>query len=133
MITTVSRKALISFGRVMAAGLSIVAGVFFLRGHQNVSLTLVAIGLIFLLLSFAAPILLFPFERVWMGFGLVMGFVVSRTLLALLFFGLMTPMRLIARLVGKRFLDLYFDKNFGSYWIKRESRELAAETYERQF
>ena len=51
----------------------------------------------------------------------------------LLFLLVITPMGLVARLVGKDFLSLKLDRGAKSYWIPREKKVKSAADYERQY
>ncbi len=65
--------------------------------------------------------------------GIVLGSVVSRVILTLLFFLVLTPTGLVARLAGKDFLRLKLDRKAASYWIKRERTVKSQQDYEKQF
>ena len=70
----------------------------------------------------------------WMSLALVLGLVVSTILLTLFFYLVITPMGLVARLVGKDFLSLKLNPAESSYWIRREqSVERNPSEYERQY
>lgn len=60
--------------------------------------------------------------RVWMGFAFVMGWFVSRIVLAIFFFLIITPVAMIARIVGKKFLHTEFKTGQSSYWIAKKSQ-----------
>ncbi|MEJ5263305.1 MAG: hypothetical protein WHT45_11530 [Ignavibacterium sp.] len=92
-----------------------------------------AIGGIFIILSYIALPLLLPFHKLWIGLSLVLGFVMSRVILTLLFYFVVTPIGLLAKLVGKKFMPLGFDKNAITYWEKREKTIKEKIDYERQF
>jgi hypothetical protein len=70
----------------------------------------------------------------WMSLAFVLGFAVSTTLLTLFFYLIVTPIGLIARLVGRDFLNRKFDRHTATYWIRRD-RSSSAQTrnYEQQF
>ena len=61
-----------------------------------------------------------------------MGFVMTRVILGILFFGALTPIAFIARVVGKRFLE-QVDVHAGSYWQKRDPKAAGGERFEKQF
>lgn len=90
------------------------------------------VGGLFVILSFIAILVLRPFHRLWMMLALVMGFVMSRVILTLLFYIILTPIGLIARIFGKKFMPLGFDKTVDTYWEKREPVKNKID-YERQF
>lgn len=92
-----------------------------------------SIGGLFIILSFIAIPVLRPFHKLWMMLSLLMGFVMSRVILTLLFYIVLTPVGFIAKLVGKKFMPLGFDKNATTYWEKRENAVKQQIDYERQF
>ena len=57
--------------------------------------------------------------KIWMGISIVLGWFVSRFILTILFFVVITPFGLFLRLVGKKFLDINFNDRRKSYWIIR--------------
>jgi multisubunit Na+/H+ antiporter MnhG subunit len=69
----------------------------------------------------------------WMSVAFVLGFVMAHVILTLLFFLMITPIGLIARVFGKDFLSLKLDRKAATYWIKRERKPSSAAEYERQF
>lgn len=70
----------------------------------------------------------------WMTLAMLMGAVVSTILLTLLFYLLVTPLGLVARLAGKDFLSQKLDPSAASYWIRRDvSRPKAKHEHEQQF
>ncbi len=90
-------------------------------------------GGIFIILSYIAISLLRPFHKLWIGLSLVLGFVMSRVILTILFYSVVTPIGLLAKLAGKKFMPLGFDKNAATYWEKREKTFKTKIEYERQF
>ncbi|MFN3871866.1 MAG: hypothetical protein ACK4R9_02580 [Ignavibacterium sp.] len=90
-------------------------------------------GGIFIILSYIAIPLLRPFHKLWIGLSLVLGFVMSRVILTILFYFIVTPIGLLAKLVGKKFMPLGSDKNATTYWENREKTVKTKVDYERQF
>jgi hypothetical protein len=91
------------------------------------------VGGVFIILSYIAIPLLKPFHKLWIGLSLVLGFVMSRIILTILFYFVVTPIGLLAKLVGKKFMPLGFDKNVKTFWEKREKTVKTKIDYERQF
>ncbi len=70
----------------------------------------------------------------WLGFSVILGYFISRALLTIIFFLVLTPTGLIMRLVGKDPMDRKWDPAAESYWIKREDgASTNLERYEKQF
>ena len=57
----------------------------------------------------------------------------SRLILFILFYIVITPIGFFLRIAGKDFLNLRTDKNSDSYWEKREKGVKEKIDYERQF
>ncbi len=91
------------------------------------------IGGLFVILAFIAIPILRPFHKIWMMLALLMGFVMSRVILTLLYYLVLTPIGLVAKLVGKKFMPLGFDKNASTYWEKRDLAAKQQIDYDRQF
>ena len=79
------------------------------------------------------PMILRPVEKLWMGVAKCMGWVMTRVILSILFYLVLTPTGLIAKLFRKDFLDLKFDRDAESYWIPKEPARTGKERYENQF
>lgn len=79
------------------------------------------------------PYLLKPLFILFTYVGFVMGWVMTRLILIILFYLVLTPVSLTAKLLGKSFLALKTDQSRESYWedISQERRERIE--YERQF
>ena len=95
--------------------------------------SLIVVGGALLLLALAAPARLAVLNRLWLKLGAAMALVVNPIVLMVLFFLAVTPMALVMRLAGKRPLQLAFDPNADSYWIKREPSQGGGSTMRQQF
>jgi hypothetical protein len=118
----------------------VVGGVLLLIGaymvYQSAAYAdyVVAAGAALLLLGTVAPMLLTPLQRAWMSFAVVMGFVMSRVILSVIFFLVLTPIGVLGRLFGKAFLDVSWAPGTRqSYWKKRSNPKIDPKTFEKQF
>lgn len=73
-----------------------------------------------------------PVYSLWMLFAAVMNRVMSTVILAIVFYCLVTPMALVMRLCGSKFMDVNLDGQADSYWEQKEKNE-KSEDYSRQF
>jgi hypothetical protein len=121
------------FGLTMGIALAAFGGLFFWRGERGVAPWLFLIAAAFLLLAGLYSKALKPVQKAWMTLAIVLGWFMTRLLLTIIFFVGITPIALIARLFGKRFLDLGFEPDRESYWEKREPHDRGMERYESQF
>ena len=63
-----------------------------------------------------------PLNRAWMGLALLLSRVVNPVIMALLFYGVFTPMGLVMKLFGQDLLSLKRDASATSYWIDRRGK-----------
>lgn len=74
----------------------------------------------------------YPYKA-WMILAVVLGFIMSRLILTILFYLIVTPIGFIAKLFGKDFIDLKLEKERSSYWNIRQLKEYSKIDTERQF
>lgn len=91
------------------------------------------VGVGFALLGLVVPIVLKPIYKAWMSFAVVMGFVMTRVILTVLYFGMFTPIALLTKLLGKDLLDERWDKNATTYWVKRPATKFDPKSAENMF
>jgi len=127
------RKELRNFGLTIGIILVVLGGLVFWRGKREFSPYLLSVAATFITLGLTFPGILKPLQKVWMEFSAVMGFFVSRIILSGLFFLILSPIGLIARLLGKDLLDRKIDKSVGSYWKNRDEINKSKESYENQY
>lgn len=120
------------FGVTMAAVLVVIGDIALLRGRP-IAPYLVAAAFIFLILGLKWPRVLTPLQKAWMALGVVIGFFVSRVLLFVLYFGVLTPIGLLMRLTGKDILDERIEKARASYWHMRPQEPRQKQSYENQY
>ena len=86
---------------------------------------------IFFTITLVKDELLLPLNKLWMGFGIMLGVIVSPIVLGVIFFGLFTPIALLMRLSGRDELRLKFTGK-ASHWISR-SEPIKSESFKNQF
>jgi hypothetical protein len=63
-----------------------------------------------------------------------MGWLMTRAILSVLFFVILTPTALLLRLLGKDLLNMKFDRNSSqSYWLARSADQSQKPDYTKQF
>ncbi len=77
------------------------------------------ISLVFFIIGSLVPGVLAWFYKVWVKFGELIGGVISKILLLILFFGLFTPISLVLKILGKDLLHKKLDKKCDTYWVDR--------------
>ncbi|MBX9768919.1 MAG: hypothetical protein K2X47_16720 [Bdellovibrionales bacterium] len=69
----------------------------------------------------------------WYKFGLLLQKIISPILMGLFFFFLFTPLAVLLRLFGSRFLEIETDSKRDSYWIVRDAKLPASQSLRKQF
>lgn len=108
-----------SFGIVFFIVFLIIA-LWPLTNTENIRIWSLVISVIFLILGIFNSNLLTSMNKLWMKFGLLLGKIVSPVVMAVIYFGVVTPTGLIMRILGKDILKL--NKNsYNSYWQEKDN------------
>ena len=126
-----TNKILKSFGFTIGFLLLIIGAVLFCNSNE-LFVYFFSIGLIFICLSLIAPTVLKPGHKIWMTFAIIIGWVMTRIILSVLFYLIISTIGIFARLVGKDFLNLKSKSN-ESYWNIRNKEYELNQDYEKQF
>ena len=120
------------FGITIGVFLMLIAGFLFWKGKGPFEISLIS-GFVLCVLGLAIPIVLKPVYWVWMILAVIIGWIMTRLILSLLFYVVITPIGIFSRLSGNKFLDLEWDKTKDSYWNVKTVQQRKDEDYERQF
>ena len=120
------------FGLTVGIVLMIIAGLLFWKEKES-SQIFFGVGAIILLTTITIPVILKPVYSIWMVLGIIIGWIMTRIILSLLFYIILTPIGLVLRLFGKQVLELRWNKSEQSYWNYRIKENLDHGNYERQF
>ena len=126
-----SPRALRRFGIIVGAAL-LVVGKLLLLGDRKAGGPFLSIGTLLLVAAAFAPSVLRYVYRPWMTLAFAMSWLVTRVILTLLFFLVVTPVGLLQRLCGKRALELHCKSGQTSYFQDRSTHPAPAD-YEKQF
>ena len=110
-----------SFGIVFFVVFLIIA-IYPLLNDNSIRLWSLIVGIIFLILGIINSKLLTPFNILWMKFGLLLGKIVSPIVMGFVFFGVVTPISIIMKLLRKDLLYLKRNKK-ETYWLKKEENK----------
>lgn len=80
-----------------------------------------AAAFVVVVVALARPVAIAPLNRLWTRFGLALNRVTQPVIMALLFYGAVTPTALIMRALGEDPLERRFDANATTYWVEPES------------
>lgn len=128
-----SKKELKVFGAMLLAFFALVGGLVWWKFEsRQAAQTIWTVGAVLTLVYFSLEPLRLYVYRGWMYAAYPIGWTVSHVLLGLIFYGVITPIGLIMRLLGRDPMQRGFEPNAATYW---EPREQVADVkrYFRQF
>lgn len=129
---TSDRRQQRKFGLVMAVAFGVLGLIrWWLKGAPP--LWLFGIGVAFLVFGLFLPKALQPVFVVWLRFAEALNWVVTRALLTVAYYGLITPAGFIHRLVAADPLKRAWDSTTNSYWEEPDDQPEGIERYRDQF
>ena len=129
-----SSRELRWFAGLLIVFFAIVAGIWkFKSGQTPGPAILVGVTSAIGLLGLAAPQAIRWVYVGWMVAVFPIGWVVSHLLLAAIFFGVIMPIGLILRVLGRDPMQKSFDRSASTYWIARPNEPTDSQRYFRQF
>jgi hypothetical protein len=118
---------------VVAAVLLAVAAWNLYRGRTTVVAVLGVAGVALVLTGLLLPPLARRFHVFWMQVAAVLGYVNSRVLLTLMYYGVFVPYGVVSRLAGRDPLRRRRGARAESYWTERKQTRQSKEQFERLF
>lgn len=131
--TELAIKELRKFGRTISfCFLALALVMLFLEKDRYIYFA--EIGGILLILSIFVPGWLSPVRHAWFMIGEAIGFVVTHVILAVLFYFVVTPIGVLGKIFGKRFLGPGFSHERRSFWdTNKKTAPTRKENWEKQF
>ena len=133
-----SPKELRQFGAIFGSGFLLIGLVkyfwiwnWLFERNEKLGLIFILIGIVGGAIGLTGTKLALPLYWVWMGIAFVLGNIMSRVVITLIYYGLITPMSFVARLLGRDKLQLK-KRAVQSYW-QDISLPHEPEKYKRQF
>jgi len=120
------------FGITMGVILTLI-GLYMFWKNNNYFEYFFFVAVVFFILGLILPAALKYVYKAWMSLAVVMGFIMTRVIMVIIFYLLVTPIGLIASISGKKFLDMKIDRHAKSYWLTRDKLKKVKADYERQF
>lgn len=127
-----TKKDLRKFG-LTVGGVLLAIGLVLFYFEKPSAIYFTVIGGLLILFGTFIPKILKPLNEIWMSLAIILGFFMSRVILTILFYLVLTPIGILAKLVGKKFMILKYDKSANTYWEKRTIIHKKTIDYERQF
>lgn len=102
-------------------------------GYISTAIYLIIFGGALLIFFLFAPAVLKWIYLGWMSLAIILGWVMTKIILTIFYFILVTSIGIIAKLTTKNFLDLNRGKGDPTYWNKRSDSVKDKNYYERQY
>ena len=119
------------FGATIVAGFAVIGAIVFFRGAERAAYACWVGGGLAGALGLTGSRAALPVYLAWMGVAFVLGSVMTRVVLVLVYYGVVTPLGIASRLAGRDRLQL--SRPGGeSYWLDL-SPPSDKDDYERQF
>ena len=126
------KKELREFGITIGIVFIVLGGIALWRGKAAYPY-LIVFGIVFAALGASLPSILKPLQKIWMAIVVIIGFFMSRIILGILFYLVITPIGMIMKISGKDILDERIEKSRSSYWVAIKGSPKTKESYENQF
>ena len=128
------RKFSLTVGTAFVVLWAVLAFVFpyLFEGGRNLPI-LWQIGAALAVVGTLLPALVKPLYYAWMTMALALGYVMTRVLLTIFFFLILTPVGLFFRLIGRDALHRKLDREAESYWIDKVNLIEDRSRYEKFF
>lgn len=117
-----SKKDLRSFGLLVGAVFGVIGIWPLLFRGEPMRLWAAGLGSILVLLGGVLPGVLAPVHKAWMWVGHILGWINTRILLSIVFYGLVTPMGILFRLMGKDTMRQAFAQDSPTYRVLKKPR-----------
>ena len=131
MAPRADRTQLRHFGLVVGGILGVIGLWPAIGRGQNPRSGMVGLAVVLIIPAIVAPWALAPAHRAWTALGNALGWINTRLILGLIFFGVVTPTGLVLRLAGRDPMRRAFDPDAVTYRVTRKTRPGAHMT--RQF
>ena len=136
--TKTQREMALELGLILAVALGLL-GIAWQNGVWKFELRPERAKYVFMaipVISFVALFLKSLWQKIfdlWMKMAEAMSFVMTRVILTVFYFLVLTPTGLFMRVIGRKPLDLSWKDGKSTYWIDKPTGEYTLERYKKQF
>jgi len=127
------KSVLRKFGIAFGIALAIIGTIQLAKGRLAIYPWFYLIGLFSIICGIFHPAAIKPLYFILTKIGRLVGEIITSLMLLLVFYLILYPVSLIAKLLGKRFLDISWNEKSTTYWIVKEQPKGEAERYEKQY
>jgi hypothetical protein len=138
--TAITAGELKKFGVIISVALAVIGWILLLKDQKS-GFIFSFIALLLLIVSLLQPAILKWIYPWWMKLADIMGYVMTRIILTVLFYTLFTPIGFVARLLNKDFLFMrmpgqsngHGNNSPDSYWVQKKVTKLDTSRMEKQY
>ena len=96
--------------------------VYFYYKYGTLNIKILFFSVLFLILGIINSKILTPLNLLWFKFGIILSLIISPIIMSIVFFLVLTPIAILAKIVKKDFLILNRENNLKkkTYWIIKE-------------
>lgn len=127
-----TKSILRKFGFLLAGFTSILGGISLWKAGGLYQILFPVAGTA-LILSIFFPRALKYIYLPWMALATIIGWIMTRVILTIFYFGVITPFAVTAKLFGKDFLDEKIEADQKSYWVPHSEKTIEPKRLEQQF
>ena len=117
------KRDLIIFGLIWSILFSVVTYLY--RDNEYVFTTFLTLAILGFLVTAISPNWLVFLYKKWVFFGMFVGKINSYIILCVLFYGLITPIALFFKVIGRDALHQKMDKKKTTYWVTKEQQPMS--------
>ena len=110
------------FGVVFTTLFIIAFCYFYYEGNLVIANCFGVLALVFVIFTIFWSEALLPLNKIWIRFGILVGTLIGPLVLAVLFFGMFTPIAIFTRLCGRDELCLQSNKK-NTFWASRDESQ----------
>ncbi len=117
-----TRKELRQFGLLVGAVFAVIGLWPLVFRGEPLRLWATGVGGLLIICGGVYPSMLAPIHKGWMWVGYILGWINTRILLGIVFYGLVTPIGIVFRLMGKDTMRQAFSESSTTYRVVRSPR-----------
>ena len=106
---------------------------FIIFTQKNISSFFLITSISLIFISLIYPKSLHPLYWIWMSLASLLSWLMTRVILILLFYIILTPIGIMSRLFGKKFIQLTWKNDSQTFWNDRNTKHVNKQNYTKQF
>ena len=91
-----------------------------LLDNNEIRVWSIILSIVFFIFGILNSKILNPFNKIWTKFGIILGNIIAPIVMAIIFFGVVTPTSILLKIFGKDILMLKKNRS-DTYWINKDN------------